>query len=94
MYFTYINSEDNEEKENIIAVFSANFIFNILWSFLFFYMRNPLLAFIEIFVLLASILLMIFVAGKINKVSGYLLVPYLLWVCFALILNLLAVKNA
>lgn len=61
---------------------------NFLWSVLFFGLRNPLLAFLEIILLWISIVLLMISFYKISRMSAYLLVPYLLWVSFASVLNL------
>ena len=60
---------------------------NALWSFLFFGMQNPLLALIEIVLLLLMIFETYVMFKKISKPAGYLFIPYLLWVSFALVLN-------
>lgn len=60
---------------------------NSLWSILFFGLQNPLFAFIEIIILWAFILLSIIGFYKKSKPAAYLLVPYILWVSFAAILN-------
>lgn len=88
LYFTLIKSKDNK---NIYFIFGVNFILNILWSFFFFFLQNPLAAFIDIILLWLSILSVIFATWRINKFSSYLLIPYLLWVSFAGILNYLAI---
>ena len=62
------------------------------WSVLYFGLKNPFYAFIEIFVLWISIVSMIYVTYKIDKKAGWLLVPYLLWVSFAIVLNYLSIK--
>ncbi len=90
LYVVIINSK-RKQKKIIYAVFGINFFLNILWSFLFFYLQNPMLAFYEIFILWLSIMSMILVTWKINKVSSVLLWPYLLWVSFASYLNYLIV---
>jgi len=86
LYFVWIKS-DKKQKKKVALVFGANLFLNILWSFLFFTLQKPLLAFFELILLLASIVLMISVIWKIEKKSAYLLIPYLLWVCFAGVLN-------
>ncbi|MBW6470279.1 MAG: tryptophan-rich sensory protein [Methanosarcinaceae archaeon] len=70
-----------------IAIFSFQLILNISWSFLFFTFQNILYALFEIIILWFAILLTIYQFWKINKKSSYLLIPYLLWVTFAAILN-------
>ena len=88
LYFAWINSK-RDQKKTIAIVFGINFILNILWSILFFGMRNPKAAFIEIIFLWISILSMILVSWKTSRKASLLLLPYLLWVSFAAILNFL-----
>lgn len=71
-----------------LGVFAFQLILNTLWSIIFFGMRNPFIAFLEIILLWLSIIYCIHLFLKIEKRSAYLLIPYLLWVSFALILNL------
>jgi benzodiazapine receptor len=70
-----------------VAVFAVQLALNILWSFVFFYLHNPLYGFIEIIFLLLAIALTIFYFYKINHVAAWMLVPYILWVSFATILT-------
>ncbi len=87
LYFAWIKAKKNE-KMKVAIVFGINLIANALWSYLFFGIKNPLLSFIDILIILVTIVGMIFVAGRIDRKAGWLLVPYLLWVGFATILNL------
>ncbi len=84
-YLIWINKYKNKNLAYII--YSIQLFLNFLWSLLFFGLRNPLYALIEIFVLWAIILTNIIVFYKISKASAFLLIPYLLWVTFATILN-------
>lgn len=70
-----------------LSLFSIQLLLNILWSFFFFGLKNPLFAFIEIIILWIFILLTIIYFYKIDKLASYLLIPYLAWVSFAAILN-------
>lgn len=70
-----------------IYIFSAQLILNAIWTPIFFYYHNILLAFIDIILLLFLIVWTMFEFNKINKWAMYLLVPYLLWVCLATALN-------
>ncbi len=88
LYFAWIQ---NKQRKKVAFVFGLNFILNILWSLLFFQLKNPFYAFIELIILWISIVYMIFITGKIDKKAAWLLVPYLLWVSFASILNFLAI---
>lgn len=61
---------------------------NSLWSVIFFGLKNPMFAFVEIILLWLAIILTIRGFWKYNKTASWLLLPYLLWVTFASILNL------
>lgn len=63
--------------------------FNLLWSFLFFYLHLVLLALFDIIVLFVFVMFNTYYFYKKDKVSGYLFIPYLLWLIFASILNVL-----
>lgn len=76
-----------EERKKVITVFFLQLLFNLLWSMLFFGLKNPLLGLIDIILLLFFIIFNIIIFYKISKTGGILLVPYLLWVSFASILN-------
>jgi translocator protein len=67
--------------------FFVQLILNILWSVAFFGLRLPLLGLIDIILLWIAILLTIQNFLKISKIAGLLLLPYLLWVSFAVLLN-------
>ena len=69
------------------AVFAVQLLLNGLWSWLFFGLRRPDLALVDIVLLLALIGANIAVFARIRGVAGALLVPYLLWVAFATVLN-------
>jgi tryptophan-rich sensory protein len=60
---------------------------NALWSYLFFGLHNPFLALIEIILLWLMIFETYNQFKKIDKIAAYLLLPYLVWVSFATILN-------
>lgn len=74
-------------KINIILIFALQLILNIVWSFLFFGMHSPQLAFFEILMLWFTILFTILNFYRVSKLAAYLLVPYIFWVSFAAILN-------
>ncbi|EKD84708.1 MAG: hypothetical protein ACD_38C00169G0009 [uncultured bacterium] len=75
-------------REKAIQIFGIQLALNALWSIVFFGMKNPALAFVNIIALWIAIFLTTKAFYKINKFAGYLLIPYLLWVSFATILNL------
>ena len=87
LYFAWTSSK-KKQKNKIALIFGANLILNALWSFLFFTLQKPLLAFVCLIAIWATILGMIYITYKIDKKASYILIPYLLWVSFAGVLNL------
>ena len=77
--------EDNVKKG--LKFFAIQFALNLLWSYLFFGMRNPLLAFGEIILLWLMIFETYVLFARVSRVAGYLFIPYILWVSYALVLN-------
>ncbi|MCR9177748.1 MAG: tryptophan-rich sensory protein [Alphaproteobacteria bacterium] len=75
-----------------LSVFAAQLVFNGLWSPIFFGMRRPDLAMIEILFLWGSIVATIVVFYPISETAAWLLVPYLCWASFAGFLNLTIVR--
>jgi len=70
-----------------LGFFAVQLFLNGLWSQLFFGMQNPGLAFAEIILLLAAIIYTTFLFFRVDKIAGWLMVPYILWVAFATVLN-------
>ncbi|MDO8570659.1 MAG: TspO/MBR family protein [Candidatus Daviesbacteria bacterium] len=85
LYLVWISGK--KHRQNAINLFFVQLGLNFLWSILFFGMKNPVLGFIDIVALWIAIFLTIKSFSKINKLASNLLVPYLLWVSFATILN-------
>ena len=71
-----------------LMVFVIQLILNALWSVAFFGFESPLSGVIVIIVLWLAILLTILRFSKISSVAAILLLPYLLWVSFASVLNI------
>jgi benzodiazapine receptor len=70
-----------------LSLFLAQLLFNALWSPLFFGLRHPGLAFVDIVLLWLALLGTVVAFWKAHWLSGALLVPYLAWVTFASALN-------
>jgi tryptophan-rich sensory protein len=73
--------------EMLIGLFALNGFLNIMWSVLFFQMRRPDWALAELVALWLSIVLLMVATGRRARAAALLLVPYLLWVSFAGLLN-------
>ena len=70
-----------------IILFLVHLVLNAIWSILFFGLQNPLLALIDIIILWLMIITLTYQFWQIRKSAAYLLLPYLLWVSFAAVLN-------
>jgi len=70
-----------------LTLFLAQLAFNGLWSWLFFAWQMGALAFANILVLWTLIIATMVACWRVNTLAGVLLIPYLLWVSFALLLN-------
>ena len=77
------------KKANAIAVFVIQYVLNIAWSYLFFGLRMPGLAFFGLLALWLAIFWTIVAFYRISKPAAYLLLPYIIWVGFAGYLNYL-----
>lgn len=75
-------------RQKALRIFILQLAFNFLWSYLFFGLHNPLLAFFELIVLWLFIFETFQSFRKILPKAAYLLLPYLAWVGFAGLLNL------
>jgi translocator protein len=75
------------ETEISLGLFALNGFLNLGWSFLFFRLHRPDLAFYELIALWLSVLILIVFCGRFSKWSAILLVPYLIWVTIAGALN-------
>ena len=87
LYLIWDKGIKSKYSKIAVIIFGAQLVLNILWSVLFFGLRSPLSAFIEIIFLWTAILVTIIYFFKISKPAAYLLIPYILWVSFAVILN-------
>ena len=73
---------------NTIYIYFIHIVFNTTWSIVFFALHKILLALIVLLVLIFLIIILILRFKRVNIVSSYLMIPYLLWTTFALFLNL------
>jgi tryptophan-rich sensory protein len=71
-----------------IFAFAVQLALNLAWSFLFFWLRAPGIAFFEILVLWTAILVTVVLFFRVSATAGWLMAPYLVWVSYAAALNL------
>ena len=72
---------------NTIYIYFIHIVFNATWSIIFFGLHQILLALIVLIGLILIIIILMLRFKRVNIVSYYLMIPYLLWCCYALVLN-------
>ena len=72
---------------NTIYIYFIHIVFNATWSIVFFGLHQILLALIVLIGLIVIIIILMLRFKRVNIVSYYLMIPYLLWCCYALVLN-------
>ncbi len=87
LYLIWDKGLRNKNTPKAIRVFLVQLALNFIWSLIFFGFHLPFLAFLTIVILWIMIFYMIKLFKKISKSASKLLIPYLLWVSFALLLN-------
>lgn len=83
-----IYEKDKTEAKQPLAIYAVQLVLNFMWPIFFFMQRAYLFSFIWLLLLWAFALAMIISFYKINKASGILQIPYLIWLSFAGYLNL------
>jgi len=87
MWLVWKSDVPSAKKNTAIFIFAIQLILNFFWSILFFSFHQLGFALIEIILLWIFILLSILKFYPISTTAAYLLIPYLLWVSFASVLN-------
>jgi benzodiazapine receptor len=87
-YLVYEKGPRKSEVRKALAVFAGQLVLNALWSIVFFGAHMILGAAVVIIILWGMILASIMLFSKISRTAAYLLIPYILWVSFATILNI------
>jgi translocator protein len=74
-------------RQRPLTIYAVQLFLNVGWSALFFGLRNPGLALLEIGVLWVAILATAVSFWQVSKTAGALMAPYLIWASFAAVLN-------
>ena len=78
----------NYRDVNLVFYYLIHLVFNTTWSIVFFVFHQILFSIFVLILLIILIIILIKKFSKVNLISSYLMIPYLLWCCFALVLNL------
>ena len=87
LFLIWRRAGDVDSIRPALIFFGIQLLLNILWSVIFFGFHSPFAAFIEIIFLWCAIGFTIILFFTVSRAAGILLVPYILWVSFAAILN-------
>lgn len=79
---------NNEMRKNALFIYGVQLAFNFFWTIIFFNLGEYFFAFVWLVALWILIFLTKTHFSRIDKIAGYLLIPYLVWVAFAGYLNL------
>lgn len=82
-----IMKTDNKNKENARLIYYIQLVINALWTPIFFGLKEYFLSFLWILMLIILVITMIITFFKIDKLSAYLQIPYLIWLLFAAYIN-------
>ncbi len=78
----------NYKNINLVLIYFIHLCFNTTWSIVFFGFHNIFLALLNLIILVSLILILTLRFKRVNYISAFLMIPYLLWSCYALFLNL------
>ena len=70
-----------------VYIYFIHIIVNTTWSITFFVFHQIVISILVLIILIALIIILIKNFKRVNLISSYLMIPYLLWCCFALVLN-------
>lgn len=84
-----LNTEQIVLRKQTLIIYVVQLIFNFFWSIIFFKFSMYKFAFVWLLILWIVVFLYIKTSFKLNKISSYLMIPYLVWMTFAGYLNLM-----
>ena len=84
----FLATKDNEDNKELDQIYLLQLLVNFLWPIIFFVLEMYFTAFLWIVLLIILVIVMIKELLKNNKISGYLQLPYLVWLIFATYLNI------
>lgn len=85
-YIADTNAKTQQDRDIIRSIFFIQIIFNLLWSYVAFGLGNMELALIIHIILIALVAYLTYFFFTVDAVAGWLFVPYLIWIIFALYL--------
>lgn len=84
----FIATKDNGNDKELNQIYILQLLVNFFWPIIFFVLKMYFTAFFWIILLIILVIIMIKELLKNNKISGYLQIPYFIWLLFATYLNI------
>lgn len=86
-YKVWIKGKQGEKNTKALVLYSLQLILNFFWSIIFFRFNLYGVAFFELLLLIIIVIMTTFEFYKTDKIAAYLMIPYILWLSFAGVLN-------
>ena len=96
MAISFIIVKQNEKCKNYcdpLKFFTIQLLFNLIWTTIFFKFKNIKLAVLDLILIIIFTFITILQFYKISLLATLLLIPYFIWICFALYLNVYILLN-
>jgi len=87
LYIGLTEAGTPKQYTTVAIAFSVNAVFHFLWSPLFFTFKRPDWSFYENFALITSCIALAFVLRDVSTFAAWLILPYIVWTCFAQAIN-------
>ena len=84
----FLSNERNARSSDVLKLYWIQLVLNALWPFVFWRIKAFVLAAMIIVMILTLVIIVLIKSLKINKLSAYLFIPYIIWLLFALYLNI------
>ena len=82
-----------KNNNTLVILFVINLLFNVIWCYVYFGLKNPMAAIPPLIVILITAIYIAMLAYTTERTISYLLLPYIMWVSFALLLNCLSLQK-
>ena len=86
-YASWLMWSSRNNTQKILNIYFIHLIFNASWTVTFFAFHQILVSLIIVGLIIFFVVWLIKLYYPINKISAYLMLPYLSWLCFAFVLN-------
>lgn len=92
LVLSWEGARSDADRRDIVILYAVNFLCHLAWSPIFFKLKRPDWALVEIVFLWVSLVAMMVVLRRYSELASWLIVPYFVWVSFAAALNFAVVR--